>query len=140
NMDDNSSMSNLTLTYDFASARLLSSSTYITGEENIHNLYSAETVQPYPTEWYLEPYLHVNNEDISEELRLVHSGRGPWQWSVGAFYKDFREGISYPGEYFGLTGSSLSTALQISGVDARSSSSSWAGFIDTSFKVMKRLT
>ena len=140
NVADNSNLSNITITYRFAAARLLSSSTYFTGEQTTYDNYAIETVPDYPTYWLLQPYLRVNNEDFSQELRLVRTGGGPWQWTVGGFYKDYREAFTYPGEYFGVAGSSLATAFTLNGEEDRPSSSSWAGFADTSYQLFERLT
>lgn len=137
-LEDNSNLSNLTVSYDFGVARLESSSTYFNETETESNA-SFSTPTGYDE---LIPHFQVNDEDFSEELRLTHAGGGTWQWTVGSFYKHFRD---HPAngeiaEYFGLTGSSLSSAFPIPGYDERASSSSWAGFVDTSYTLFGRLT
>lgn len=140
NMADNSTLSNLTVTYDFDVARLLSSTTYSGGEQNIYEQAPVESIPGSPIYWILEPYFHVDNSDASEELRLVHTGEGSWQWSVGGFYKAYREYLAFPGEYLGVAGQTLAEASEVQGEDAADSSRSWAGFADTSYKPFRRLT
>lgn len=141
---DSSDLSNLSLIYDFADAQLLSSSTYLSGGENDYNQYPVTSVPGYPPFVYLLPYWHVNNEDYSEELRLTNKGGGAWHWTVGSLYKKYHDTVSFPGEYYGVDGtasaSSLATAIQVPGLDERDSSSSWAGFADTSYRPLNRLT
>ncbi|HKS75190.1 MAG TPA: TonB-dependent receptor, partial [Terriglobales bacterium] len=144
-MDDRSNITNISLAYDFGGAQLLSSSTYLDGQENSHDLYPSTTILGTTTAVYLQPYIHVNNRDSSEELRIVNAGDGPWHWSAGGFYKHYRDAIYYPGEYVGAgavptTESSLSSALQFPGTNGRFSSTSWAGFVDTSYRFFERLT
>ena len=140
-MEDSSNLSNLTVSYDFDVARLLSSSTYFNEQEDEHNI-SDIIPSPPVTYWFFSPYFHANDQDFSEELRLVHAGGGPWQWTVGTFYKRFREHPTYGAVegYLGLAGSSLASALPIPGFDERDSSNSWAGFADTSYTFFRRLT
>jgi len=140
NIENSSNLSNLRATYDFDGAQLLSSSTYLNGNENVNNEYSTEMIPKSPTYWIWVPYKHVNNDDFSQELRLVHTRIGPWQWSVGGFYKAYRDALFYPGDYVGLAGSSLSQAFVGVGQSARSSSKSWAAFANAGYEFYKRLT
>lgn len=144
NVSDRSDLSNITITYDFGATQLLSSSTYLNGQQNQYNLYAETAVPPNPTFFFLEPFIHVNNEASSEELRLANTGSELWHWSIGGFYKDYHDKYSYPGEYYGIAGApsavSLASALQSPGAAAQSSSRSVAGFADTSYLLFSRLT
>lgn len=137
NGTNSSNTSNITIKYDLAGARLLSSSSYVDGDESQHDLYESYSYGP-KTYWVLEPGLRAHNEDFSEEVRLVHWGEGPWQWTAGGFYKNFH-GLYANDEYFGSSGSSLSSAYYFPSSSLRSSSSSWAGYVDTSYKFFGRL-
>lgn len=139
NIEDNSNLSNLTATYDINGARLMSSSTYFTEDEPMHSTFGQETVGG-ATYGSTTPYQINADQDFSEELRLVHAGTGPWQWTVGGFYKHFRDSGLFGGEYFGVEASSLASVPFYPGYSYGDSSTSLAGFANTSVTLFDRLT
>lgn len=139
NQADDSDISNLTLAYDLGVARLLSSSTYLREHQDIYN-YMDSFASGSLTFGELQSLESIQDTDYSEELRLVHNGGGPWQWTLGAFYKHFRTVLSSSGTYFGLATSPLSLASEFPGIIGRYGSSSWAGYANTSYTLFKRLT
>ena len=133
---DNSNISNVTITFDSDRAHLVSSSTYLNERQDVYdNFNTLSTVSAL-----LIPYSHSTNQVFSEELRLVHTGRGRWQWTVGGFYKHFRDTFLYPMAYVGLAASPLASASKIKVRDSGDLSNSLASFADTSFKLSGRLT
>jgi iron complex outermembrane recepter protein len=123
----NSNLSNLAVTYDFSHARLLSSTTYF--DHSINNVNWGEGL-PSGLELYY-PYYPVSDKDLSDELRLTRSDDAPWQWTIGGFYKNYRDNLSYK-YYVGPPG-----ALPVSYVtySVHESSKSWSAFGDTSYKL-----
>lgn len=136
---DSSNMSNATLTFDTDSARLVSSSTYLKEVEDVHNSFNtfSENGILYAD---LLPYSRASNEDFSEELRLANTGQGPWEWTVGSFYKHFRDAYFYPLIDLGLATSPLALTSKIPVENLGESSNSLAGFADTSYRLFERLT
>lgn len=134
NGQQTSSLSNLTVTADFARAELLSSSTYSRHTEQTHN-------QSYalPTEVELLAYDPLSNQSFSEEMRLTNVSHGPWQWVLGGFYKDYRD-LAGGSEYFGPPGLPFSTALHYYGLGNSEQERSDAAFVDTSYRALSRLT
>ncbi len=139
NVEDSSNLSNLTATYDIYGGRLMSSSTYFSEDEPMHSTFGEETIDG-ATYGYTTPYQVNEDRDFSEELRLVHAGAGPWQWTVGGFYKHFTDSGLFGGEYFGTQASPLAAVPFYSGYSYGDSSTSWAGFANTSVTLFDRLT
>jgi outer membrane receptor protein involved in Fe transport len=133
---DNSTVSNLTMTYDFDGIQLLSSSTHFKEKQDINNEMTNYKT-PFVTFWYLYPQFNTTNEASSEELRLSNAEAGPWRWVVGGFYKHFRADTSALID-FGLPGP-LSSATSFT-EDYGDSSTSFAGFIDSSYALLRRFT
>jgi iron complex outermembrane recepter protein len=136
NAADDSHMSNITATFDADSVRLVSSSTYLNEDQNVDNNFNTFS----GGYGILIPYSSSSNRGFSEELRLLRAGRGRWQWTVGGFYKHFHDTFLYPSAYIGLASSPLALASKIQVEDLGESSSSVAGFADTSYKLSGRLT
>jgi outer membrane receptor protein involved in Fe transport len=133
--DDTFKLSNLTVTYDVLGAQLLSSSSYESHAENNYN--SATYIQPI--EFSELSGGQSTNGQFSEELRLFNQGAGPWQWTVGGFYKHYYDAL---GEYAYEGGTSLSSALFVSFPYPfqRELSNSLATFANTSYLLFDRLT
>jgi outer membrane receptor protein involved in Fe transport len=138
NASDNSDLSNLALTYDFDDVQLLNSATYLTEDEDLHNLFQSETIGSESI-WSLFQGYNTGNKDASDELRLAHTGREPWQWTVGSFYKHFTFTAVGPPLIEGPSGSTLSSASTYPISPSGGSSIVSAGFANTSYEV-ERLT
>ncbi len=138
-VNDSYELYNLTLTYDFSAARLLSTTSYLDQDKKASHLGFqfpfAQPPQP-ATQFYTSQFYGA--EVLTDELRLVSTGSGPWQWTVGGFYRDARfEGGSRGASYIGLVGAPLPAPY---GFGSVSFYKSWAAFADVSYRLIDRLT
>lgn len=138
-------LSNATLTYDFRRAQLLSSTTRINYNNNSVNWQEVLPIGGTTYQVYF-PYFLNNENSVSEELRLSGTGGGPWQWTVGYFYKDFKD-LGNEAYYFGtqpLPGTPLSSIPYFSGAAIGEPDGdrerAWSAFADTSYRLFERLT
>jgi iron complex outermembrane receptor protein len=138
-------LSNLTLTYDFGKAQLLNSTTYFNHQTN--NYYIGLQIPPSappPHFASLFTYYPVKDENFSDELRLSNTGAGPWQWTVGGFYKRYRD--TYAGNsYFafladGVSGTTAPLPPAPFSFFGNTLSSAWSAFADTNYKLLGRVT
>jgi iron complex outermembrane recepter protein len=139
-VQDNFDIDNLTMTYDFTRARLLSSTTYVLRDETISNYGyilplngSAATTPPYDV---LQNPAWLLGDTFTQEVRLSSTATDRWQWAVGADYRrltqEFKEYY-----YFGLPGP-LPTTPDF--YNAPILSKSWSVFGDTSYELIDGLT
>lgn len=135
NGTDNSNLSNITLNADIASERLISSTTYFNDEQVLHNPFLTVEGLKQPT-WITGTFGPVATKDFSQELRLVHPGGDLWQWTVGAFYKNFRD-AGLDQTYVGRPGPL--SAASFSAFSQQDQSNSLAGFADSNVTLAKRL-
>lgn len=79
---------NVDLTFDLGFAELLSATAYIDHSHDYPFSYRGgeETIYGGDLEGNDERY--VEADQFSQELRLTSTGFGPFQWTVGAFYRD----------------------------------------------------
>jgi iron complex outermembrane receptor protein len=140
NAAENSSISNITLTYDLGFARLLNSSTYLKDAQDIYDEFNAQTIGAL-TYWFLNQHDAVSATDFNDEIRLVHAGAGAWQWTVGGFYNDYRYSDA-ENEYIGAAGATLASAFYLPAAlnFSKGTSTSWAAFANTSYRIFDRLT
>jgi len=164
---------NLTVAYDFPFAELISSTSHfdrdITGIMDFSPL-TASVVPLFGALDFLMPMfglpgpnyitpdgvildIIVNSEAISQELRLVSTGDGPWQWVLGAFYKKqeqryFLDGDAIPAPdrdfeasigLLPIPGFAGSPAASIV-VDASGTFEQYAGFGEISYNLSEKLT
>ena len=109
NLDDEMSAFNLTIDYDFGFANLVSSTSYFDRETTgrraqdgllptvggLYSLFGLPSAGPMTGLWIDED---VVAESFAQELRLVSNSDGPWQWTVGAFYKEQDFGWRFTGD------------------------------------------
>jgi len=138
--EQNFSISNATLTYDFLGMELLSSTTRLA----LHNdnqtwgallpIFGVPYIVAYP-------YFNTTDSSTSEEFRLTRVSQDPWQFTVGYFYKHFYDDTNY-GYYFDTpqpVGTPLSSIpFYTGGGDDRHTAQSF--FLDTSYLFFNRLT
>ncbi len=128
---------NLTLAYDFSSARLLSSTSYLTSDFDTKDFGDVSPLAPPapPTQLYA-PLYQFEDRAWVQELRLTSTGSGPWQWTAGVFYRDFRDETHWQFN-IGPQGQPLPPLLIIG---STTMSKSWSVFGDMSYKLTDRLT
>jgi len=131
-------VSNVTVNYEFQSFHILNSSSYITQEKRLDNLPNSYQVTPPGTPLFYEDFFHhIRDRNFNDELRAASLGTSPWQWTVGAIYKDERN--YFDNHYsFSYAGSTPSPVADVGEQDT--SWKSWSAFGDTSYKLWDRLT
>lgn len=134
---------NLTISYDTGWARLLNTSTYFNQSNDSYNRehYFQLTAPPStPFEEYL-PLSTENESSVNDELRLTSVGSGPWQWTLGTFYRGFKNSSGIPSYYFALPGPpGAPLPPSIGPYFVADQSKAWSIFGDTSYKLFDRLT
>jgi iron complex outermembrane recepter protein len=78
---------NLDLVYHFAGADLLSATTYIDHDHQYPFSYIGGPQTIYQGQLEGTDERHVTARQFTEEVRLVSSGEGPFNWTLGAFYR-----------------------------------------------------
>lgn len=126
----------VTQSYDFSAARLLSATSYIDQDKQIANW--GRTLQTNPPGSLQPNLLQLLNTQsfniLTEELRLTSLGAGPWQWTIGSFYRHAKDELAATNSY-GLPGQSFTYSYS-----TKNLSESWALFANTSYDVTDRLT
>jgi len=137
---DNYNLYNLTMTEDLGSVRLLNSTTYFNQDTELNNWGHALHTAPPPAPPALALYaslISTPESSFNDELRLTSTGAGPWQWTLGGFYRDFRFSW-FESYYFGAAAGPLPPPLPDYYFSGRSKA--WSAFADTSYKFAGRLT
>lgn len=136
---------NLTTTYDLSSAaQILNTTSYLRVSVPVSNVensvqYYAPPSPPFDT--YI-PFDTTVDHLLTDELRLTSIGSGRWQWTLGGFFRYYRDYNSVPLVYFGTPippGTPLSS-LQVPGADSANLFKSWAVFGDTNYRLWDRVT
>ena len=140
---DDYNIFNLTGTYDFPWARLLSSTTYLESNVNQKNWgQTLEVLGPVPPNPYVNayvPHYEFSNRNLNQELRLTSTNGAPLQWTIGAVYNRIISSVieSPVYESIGPFPSPLPTPL---GISASAPIKSGSIFGDVSYKLADRLT
>jgi outer membrane receptor protein involved in Fe transport len=140
-IEDDFDIYNLTLSYDFASVRLLNTTSYVDEDRESRNIgFVAQITPPVsPLFHILQTPLTDKVSTLTEEFRLTSLGSGPWQWTAGFFYRHFKfdlNNINYDG-FPGPPGTPLPAPFP---VKINNSSESKSVFGDTSYRLTDRLT
>ncbi len=136
---DDYDLYNLTVTYDFGFAELLSSTSHnkASSRQSLTQFVDGEPV-PY-LEILLTEFL-LDSSITSQELRLTSAGEGPFNWTVGTSYKDAELDWSYG---HGFDTSFLGGAVQSRSAyrgAATNELTDWAGFADASWQLTRRFS
>jgi iron complex outermembrane recepter protein len=145
-LENNYELYNLTMAYTFSGARLLNTLTRLDasspgfdGSQYTYYSQPAPGVQPL---YYYGPAEYVDDRVWTDELRLTSIGSGPWQWTVGGFFRNYFDELNAPITYYGVPGppgTPLSSYPSYPYVtDARYKS--WSGFGDFSYNFRDSLT
>jgi len=136
---------NSTVSYDFSAARLLSTTTFSRQNQTQIDVGSflQETAPGTPGDSaYLAPY-NTGSHSLINELRLSSSGSGPWQWTIGTYYKYARAAYGFLNDYFATTGSPLPAPAVLQGravLGCCGTDRSGSIYGDTNYKLFDLLT
>jgi len=136
---NNFNIFNLTLDYGFPLMRLLSATSYVNQHQDQRNFGWIFPLDPPPATPYgvVQSPVIIDSSALSQELRLASDTTGPWRWTVGAFYRNFKYTL-YSETYFDLATNPL--PLPPSPYLSRPDSESSSIFADTSYQFFNRLT
>jgi len=130
---------NLTTTYDLLSTvRILNTLSYLDVSAPLRN--AAGTSGQFsppgnPPSDGVTTFASIGEYLLTDELRLTSVGTGPWQWTVGGFFRHFRDGVNAPVSYYGTP----SGILGQYSVSITSLYTSWSVFGDGSYQLTSRL-
>ena len=107
----NYNLSNLDVTYDFGGARLLSSTSYVDLNHRYPFSYIGGPQTIYGGILEGNDSRFVTAQQLSQEMRLSSTGKGPLKWTVGGFYRNLHRdffdvydtlyaGVVYPGAIY----------------------------------------
>ena len=126
---------NLTASYDFSAANLLSSTSYVDSTTSgVLGLKYPVAYPPVPLSEFLNNPDTRDDRSVSEELRLASRDAGPLHWLVGGFYKDQTLGYTTTYAYSG-GGSPPGSGVSIDNEGSKSVSV----FFDGGYAVTDRL-
>lgn len=139
---DDYDMFNLTATYDFGFAELLSSTSHAEFENNQREI-QVSLERPVPRLEVLPLNAVLDRNFTSQEFRLTSKSSGAFNWTLGANYKD-AEQVAYANDGFGaiIFGDTPDRFPLVfsAGTAPTTRSKSWAAFTDASYEVSDRLT
>jgi len=141
--EDDYNFYGLTVKYDLPKVQFVSASGY-TKQDASHN--GTSHIQ-LAEGGYPQLGFYINDEaertrTWTEELRASSLDMGSWKWTVGAFYRHYRNNIDSPVNFFGVQGppgTPIGTPIAFP-LDIAYLSKSWAAFMDTSYELFDRLT
>jgi iron complex outermembrane recepter protein len=133
---------NLTLKYELPVAQILNTTTYLEDEAPWTNQASYYQFTPpgTPVYDYYAPIQNTDDHALTDELRVTSVGQGPWQWTVGGFYRHYRDQTSIPLNYFGLPGGPGAPLPAPYAFAPETLYKSASAFLDTSYRLWDRLT
>ncbi len=134
---------NLTLAYEFADAKILNTTTYLkvaapwTNQAQRYQFTPPGTTPPFD---YYAPVQNTADHVVTDELRLTSVGSGPWQWTVGGFYRHYRDSTSIPLNYYDIAGAPGTPLPDPYAFSVETLYKSESAFLDTSYRLWDRLT
>lgn len=135
---------NLTAGYDFASvARLTNTLGYVrlsAPQFAVSAFFlTAANSPPAQTFNYYVAEQNIQDSLLTDEIRLTSEGSGPWQWTLGGFFRRYTDAVNAPDNYFDFPGAP-GTLPAPYGSSQQLVSRSWSLFADTSYRIADRLT
>jgi iron complex outermembrane recepter protein len=142
---NNYDLYSLTLTYDIgAIARLSNTLGYVNAQApqwGVPAFFQTEAqLTPGTVYDYYVALQDINDQLLTDELRLASSGSGPWQWTVGGFFRRYSDSVNAPVNYYGLPGPADNPLPDSYPSAILSKFRSWSAFLDTSYRLFDRLT
>jgi iron complex outermembrane receptor protein len=134
---DNFDIYNLALTYDFGSFAILNSASYQKSLKQLHdvgNVIPISGLPPAPPDGLLFNWAYAGQQR-SDELRATSTGSGPWNWTVGTYFRNGQFNIVGP---YLLQFASTNVIVPINYVKDMSTKS-WSFFGQSSYKFFDRL-
>ncbi|MDY6947694.1 MAG: TonB-dependent receptor [Pseudomonadota bacterium] len=134
---DDYDLYNLTLSYDLAQIRLLSTSSYVEQDKVMEGiaLKLQLTPPPDPRFEFNNKLLELNSRIFTQELRVTSIGDSKAHWTIGGFYRK-AESANYGENLFGLP----NVFAAPSTVRGSNSSKAVAAFGDLSYDLSDKLT
>ncbi|WCL53395.1 TonB-dependent receptor [Gimibacter soli] len=95
---------NLTMTYDFGGAELMSSTSYVSQDHQYPFAYRGGEETVYGGNYAGNDLRYNPGNQFTQELRLSSTGDGPFQWTLGGFYRDMERSLTayFEYDYFGF--------------------------------------
>ena len=140
---NNNDLYNLTLAYDFTTAKLINTTTSLSVHApwtNQSQRYQFAPAGALPLFDYYGPIQNTEDRMWTDELRLTSVGSGPWQWTIGGFYRHYRDSTSIPDNYFDIPGPVGSPLPDPYSFSVQTLYKSWSVFANTSYRLWDRLT
>lgn len=130
---DDYDLYNLTASYDFSFAQLLSSTSYVKTD---HVRALGQRTIPEPSRFQLFHYADgLEAKIFNQELRLTSTAAGRFHWTAGAAYKDAERLIpTGPLGFDLILGSFVLNGLSRNEIHT-TTSESWASFVDVSYEL-----
>ena len=146
-LKNNYNLYNLTATYELSpSIQILNSTGYMLTSQPVWNngLTLPYTAPPYtavnPLSAQFVPYQNNRDHLFTDELRLSSKGSGPWQWTLGEFYRHYRDFADLPSYYFAQQGPPGSPLPAPYSFGVYTIYKSWSTFGDLNYRFADRLT
>lgn len=135
-IDDDFDIYNLLVTYDFNSFEIINSASYDKSRKQLYDVGNTIPLSPPPdaTDQLLFNWSYLSQQR-SDELRASSTGAGPWQWTIGVYFRNGEFDIVGP---YQLELVSAGQTLDI-GYDKEMSTKSWSYFGQTSYKLFDRV-
>jgi outer membrane receptor protein involved in Fe transport len=141
---NNYQLYNITTTYEAPSVKILNTATYVginaafTNQSGFFPFDGPATETP-PYNYY-SPGQYTHDRQFTDEIRLSSNGNGPWQWSIGSFYRNFKDSTQFVANYFGLPVGTTTELPDPYFTDLQTIYNSSSVFADTSYTLFERLT
>ena len=139
--EDEYEIYNLAITQELGFAELYSSTSYITSElaqTNRNNVFpSGAQPLPAPRAGTTTSLNKQEQENFNQEVRFTSTGEGPFNWTLGGFYRDYEYTLSLIGFMSGVEGQAPTSSLP--DVNQVITSKSWSVFGEASYEIANRL-
>lgn len=137
NVEKNYGISNLAVTYDFAAAQLLSSTTYVKTSVEQRDWGYLLDLGGAVFDVY-DPIYKVNDQNLNQELRLSSRSNAPLQWTLGGYIRHAQDEFVPPtAYYFGFPGPLPAAPYPFT---SNNWSRSYSFFADASYEFLQRFT
>jgi iron complex outermembrane receptor protein len=126
---------NLDVAYDFAGSQLLSSTSYIKLDHDYPNSYVGGPETIFGGQLSGNGERSIDDEQFTQELRLMSTGEGPLKWTLGGFYRNTKHAYY---ELYDTVFAGIVYPDAVYSDDAHYNSRSF--FADASYQATPRLT